>query len=527
MSEQTQNIVEERKDTLNSFLKRWNIEEISNMTLNDYNANGNKDSFCYWLEHVADNLGRIKGVYSSIFGIWQMKTVKKSLSKDFKDDGNYKWYSKYGNTADDAFNKIQELVLEIATNALNGDFKNIDKIDYFSLAKWKIAFIYSNSQLFPVYNKTALRQIAKNFDYTNYRSEKLSSIHEFLVTQKPEKEDLFDFAFRQYHVTIQNSKNNYYVIGSKYRDDSGEYYSIASSLYERSVISTGFFWNEDLANLYGKPRGFISKWFDKNLLEKYPDNYKTAKRVLSFFLNIKEGDIIAVKSHGQYGNLTIIAYAEVIKINGKIYYHDDSSELGHCINVIFLETDLNRDVGLSYGQTIHQIIPNKLVGHFEKIFGSYAVLEKEEIQELETADDFELSESRINDKQTKSRKRNVSYSTTVRHIHNKIQSAFAKQLLSDYPNDIVRTEHNFIDIVRQHKTELFYYEVKPYNTAYNCIRTAIGQLLDYYHSNPHSKKEIHLRVIGSAPITTSDKEFIDFIKDSLSISFDYISFNKY
>lgn len=76
----------------------------------------------------------------------------------------------------------------------------------------------------------------------------------------------------------------------------------------------------------------------------------------------------------------------------------------------------------------------------------------------------------------------------------------------------------------QNNTELFFYEVKPYSTAYRCIREAIGQLLDYYHSNPNKNKEIHLRVVGSAEIKKSDEIFIQFIKKSLNISFDYICF---
>ena len=52
----------------------------------------------------------------------------------------------------------------------------------------------------------------------------------------------------------------------------------------------------------------------------------------------------------------------------------------------------------------------------------------------------------------------------------------------------------------------------------------MGQLLDYYHSNPNKKKEIHLLVVGSAKIEKSDEKFIDFIKEKLSISFDYVCF---
>lgn len=519
-------IIQQRHDILKNFLERWPLEDIKKMTLQEYNSLDNKDSFCYWIEHKADSLGRIKGSYSSMFGIWQMKDIKPGTSVDFLDDGKYKWYKKYGNTADEAFNTIRQLVYNIAESASGGHFNLIDGIDYFSLVKWKIAFIYSNYRLFPVYKKTALRQIAKNFEFENYSNARLSHIHTFLVEQIPSDEDIFEFAFRQYFITEDGQKHNYYIIGSKYRNEHGQYYDISPQLYARNVIATGFFWDEDLEHLHGSSKKDCDKWFDKNLQKSYPDKFKTAKRALSFFLSIKEGDIIALKSHGQYGSLTIIAYAEVVKVNGKVYYHDKSGKLGHCINVNFLENDLNIDTGLSYGQTIHKIIPGQKVGHFEKIFGSYAFLENNISNEEEDEEDFELSETRINDKQTKSVKREVSYTTTVRNIHNKIQSAFAKHLQTKYPNDKIHTEYNYIDVVRQSDSELFYYEVKPYATAYNCIRAGIGQLLDYYHSNRNNKRNVNLFIVGSAELTDKDSEFLDFIIKSLRIPFNYISFNQ-
>lgn len=515
-------IIEERKQLLQSFIERWSLEALNKMTLQDYNAVGNTDSFCYWVEHVTDDLGRIRGSFSSKFGIWQMDIVKTGTSIDYTHDGIYKWRKKFGVNAKDAFKKVKEQVIEIATYAQNQEFDKIDSIDYFSLAKWKIAFLYSGNKLFPVYTNQSIRKIAKNFDFPNFKNARLSTIHQYLVNQTPIDEDLFEFAFRQYHLTKKETIHNYYIIGSKYRNDSGEYIDISQSLYDREVISTGFFWNDDLSHLFGKPKSEIRKWLDRNFSKR--EDYSTARNAHLHFLNIKEGDIIAVKSHGMGGDLTIIAYAEVVSKNDEIYFHDTTGELGHCIHVNFLETNLKIKTGLTYGQTVHQIIPYSKKGHFEKIFGGYSTIEIEENELTLEEEYFELSESRINEKQTESRTRNVSYSTTVRNVHNKIQSAFAKHLQKTYPNDIIQTERNYIDIVRQSDSALFYYEVKPYSTAYNCIRAAMGQLLDYYHSNPNKKREIHLLVVGSARIKKSDKKFIEFIKENFSISFDYICF---
>ena len=76
-------IIEERKQLLQSFIDRWPLEALNKMTLQEYNALGSPDSFCHWLERTTDNLGRIKGAYSSMFGIWQMNNVKIGTSKTF------------------------------------------------------------------------------------------------------------------------------------------------------------------------------------------------------------------------------------------------------------------------------------------------------------------------------------------------------------------------------------------------------------------------------------------------------------
>ena len=42
------------------FLKKWSIEKLHQMTIDDY-TNLDKNSFCYWVEHITAPLGSIKG----------------------------------------------------------------------------------------------------------------------------------------------------------------------------------------------------------------------------------------------------------------------------------------------------------------------------------------------------------------------------------------------------------------------------------------------------------------------------------
>lgn len=517
---------------LNEFLAKWPLSAVRKMTLEEYSDVGSKETFCYWIEFETEELGRIGGKPSNKFGIWRRKTSKKIVSEDFLFDEKYAWYRKYGKSPEQAFEAVKINVISIIENSQSGNFRAIDKIELDSLSRWKIAFLYSDYSLMPIYKNAVIRKIAKHFEYSNYEKGRLSDLHAYIVKQKPKEEDFFQFSAKQYKIATQKFDRNYYIIGSQYEDENGKLsVSIMDYMVKRSVVATGYFWGVDLSHLYRHSYQEIHKWCDNNIKDK-SGKYSFAKRTVSYFLQLRPGDIIAVKSHGQYGNLTIIAYAEVKQVKETVYEPDGDTfpdGLGQIVHVDFLETNLWIETGLSYGQTIHQIIPGEKEGHFERIFGSYSILESND-KDSETVDDEEevtisAEEDRINEKQIEESYRQVSYTTLVSKAHDKIQISFAKYLKRKFPNDTVRTETNRIDIKRENEIEIYYYEVKPYNSAFSCIRSGIGQLLDYCHSNPSQSKLIHLRIVGTAKADTNDLKFIEFIKASLNISFDYISFN--
>lgn len=520
---------------LNEFLAKWTLDKVKQMTLEQYTDVGSKETFCYWTEFETEVLGRITGKPSNKFGIWKRKTDKEIASEDFLFDENYAWYRKYGKIPQEAFVNVRNLVVKIIESSQEGDFRNIDGVDLDSLFRWKIAFLYSNYSLMPIYKNERIRKIARHFEHPNYEKARLSDLHTYIVSQKPVEVDFFDFAAKQNEIAITEFERNYYIIGSKYEDENGnDTVSIMEYLLKRNVIATGFFWGIDFSKLYRHSHQEIFKWCDVNIADK-SGKYQTAKRVLGYFLHLRPGDIVAIKSHGQFGNLTIIAYAEVKEVEGKVYEPDGDDfpdGLGQIVHVEFLETNLWIDTGLSYGQTIHQITPGEKEGHFEKIFGSYAALENKEKEDEVINDEAEAAtiaaeEDRINEKQTEASYREVSYTALVSKTHNKIQIAYAKHLKKNFPYDKVRTETNYIDIKRENDSEIYYYEVKPYNSAYSCIRAGIGQLLDYCHTNPSKQKTVHLRIVGIAEASQNDLKFIDFVKGNLNLSFDYIAFNQF
>ncbi|MCG7849751.1 MAG: hypothetical protein MIO93_11325 [ANME-2 cluster archaeon] len=80
---------------------------------------------------------------------------------------------------------------------------------------------------------------------------------------------------------------NYYIIGSKYGKDSSE--DIFSRMLKKGVVCIGHAWDYDLSDLFGKPENEIVDFLQKN------GERRTSYSALKYFLNLKEGDLIAIK----------------------------------------------------------------------------------------------------------------------------------------------------------------------------------------------------------------------------------------
>jgi hypothetical protein len=85
-------------------------------------------------------------------------------------------------------------------------------------------------------------------------------------------------------------KRNYYLIGSKYGENNDK--DISPYMVERSAVSVGFAWDYDLSGWLGKPENEIIDY-----LTQIGEN-STSYSALKLFLNLKEGDLIAIKSRG-------------------------------------------------------------------------------------------------------------------------------------------------------------------------------------------------------------------------------------
>ena len=173
-----------RRHLLKKFLETFPYETLSTMPIEQY-TNLNKTSFCYWLEQETSNLGSISGSTSFKFGIYRYYKSVADSKKDYGYDDQYAWYKAYGENASDAYNLVRDSIVQIATLAKEGKFEEIDKFERLgTLVKWKIAFMYSNASLIPVFSRDMLECCAKKFGMENTQNATFAEMQRYLLNKK-------------------------------------------------------------------------------------------------------------------------------------------------------------------------------------------------------------------------------------------------------------------------------------------------------------------------------------------------------
>lgn len=188
-----ENNTEVSREILYEFLDRWDTEAIKSMELNQYVSVGDKDTFCQWLETKTRALGSIKGINSSKFGIYK-RSDPNAKPKNLISDNNYSWQRYYGETRKEAFQNVKAEILKIIDYSEKGDFEKIDDLHLTLFVKWKIAYLYSNERLIPIFKKAVLHKIAENYGLTITRKTKTSEIQNLIIANKPSHLSIYQFA---------------------------------------------------------------------------------------------------------------------------------------------------------------------------------------------------------------------------------------------------------------------------------------------------------------------------------------------
>ena len=124
-------------DLRDEFLRTWSLERVKGMAIEEYTNLNKKDSFCYWLEAITQDLGSIWGGSAFKFGIYKRKDTKRKFEKNALSDGEYAWLAKYGKTKDEAFNKLKSIIVDIIEKSKARNFKAIEPIIWVMLLNGK------------------------------------------------------------------------------------------------------------------------------------------------------------------------------------------------------------------------------------------------------------------------------------------------------------------------------------------------------------------------------------------------------
>jgi 5-methylcytosine-specific restriction protein B len=144
-------------DKWDEFLKEWPLDRVRGMPIDDYVIGSQESTFCYWLEYNTIELGRFNGPAFKA-GIFKNDDPKLDGRGRKYLDG-YAFFTKFGETPDEAFGVIRDRLVAVIEAIQQGDLDAVEQIDLGSALKWKIAFLYQSRasiSVLPIYTKEIL-----------------------------------------------------------------------------------------------------------------------------------------------------------------------------------------------------------------------------------------------------------------------------------------------------------------------------------------------------------------------------------
>jgi hypothetical protein len=110
----------------------------------------------------------------------------------------------------------------------------------------------------------------------------------------------------------------------------------------------------------------------------------------------------------------------------------------------------------------------------------------------------------------------------------RIQKALHSYLVSHFGKKNVGTElrilNRAVDLAVRKEGKLWYYEVKTARSVQQCIREAVGQLLEYSYW-PRLREADRLMVVGEQAPTADSRKYISILRKRFKIPVEYQQFN--
>jgi len=123
--------------------------------------------------------------------------------------------------------------------------------------------------------------------------------------------------------------------------------------------------------------------------------------------------------------------------------------------------------------------------------------------------------------------RKATEETIITHLHIKMQQRLFDSLGENYAIENISCEQTTTsgrpaDIVVQVSNDLFeIYEIKTSKSPRDCVRQALGQLLEYSYW-PGSPKCNAIWIVGPSPIDDKTKEYLDTLKEDFKLPIGYV-----
>ena len=515
----------EKEECRLAFQRRWPVAILEKMNLQEYNLikqESGGDTYCHWIEHHTEILGRIRGYDSYKFGIYDR--ARHNPHKDERGtlaDGNYSFKARYGQTKDEAFNKVKSLLLDVVHSAQSGQFGDIDAVDLDNRLKWKTAFIYADlNTLVTVYKEEKLKEIVEALggkgmvDMSSF-----AAMNRYVASLRPPGMSIYDYSHLLYHhldeYVGKNTLLEYYIIGSKYGEHDDE--NMLPSMLASGVVSTDYGpLGLNLAAYYGDDnKQALRQYLEENGCRELD----TATDQLHTFLNIRPGDLIAVKKRSYpkegRGVLEIAVLAVVIECAGQVYSCDPV--LSHCLQVQFIPYEGPSELPIgAYRSAVTRVVDEN---NRKMIFGQCVVQNSAQLASLLNGPLRRAVES-LN---TGTSVRRAIGACTINREHNRLQEKFAAHLVGKYGAEKVIMEENYVDIRLVENDRITFYEVKKDFRPSRCVREALGQLLEYVYRH-QGEKEICCVVVGPVVANENDQAFVTYVQSHLNLKFSYLSF---
>lgn len=309
------------------FQDTFPLERLADMPLEDYTNLNKENSFCYWLESRTSDLGSIWGGSSYKFGIYRYKNKPSATDNRILCDDQYAWYAKYGKaTAQEAYKLVLEAVKEVANAAKEHNLEAIDNIDTLGdTVKWKIAFLYSEENLIPIYNHGMLEKLAAHFGLENPKERKISELQHFLWERKGDA-DLYDYYDSLLEIIRQTASNAEGVQTWIYSPGEG-----------------ACKWDECVAN-----QQMYLGWDEMGDLEQYENREAMKTRMKELYGEGKEyrNDSLATWEFVHEMNIGDVVFAKKGRgciigrgvVTGEYEYDEERDEFIHCRSVDWNKT---------------------------------------------------------------------------------------------------------------------------------------------------------------------------------------------